>query len=372
MANFDFIVVGGGISGASAASLIALHGRTLLIEAEAVPGYHSTGRSAALYTPNYGAPLVRALNMAGHSFFTTPPEGFSPHPLLTPRGALTLARPGEEERLAAVLALSTGSRPVEPVAREAALALAPFLRPEMVGAGAFEPDVADMDVAAIHQGFLARFRAAGGQVALNSRLSRLDHRGGRWHLEAGEGVHSTRIVVNAAGAWGDAVAELGGIRRRGLQPKRRTVIGLASDMPGIATMPMVEFVGEEAYLKPDTGQILASPGDETPVEPQDIQAEEWDIAVAADWVQSHTLLRFNRIDSAWAGLRSFLPDHLPAAGFDAGASGFFWLVGQGGYGIMMAPALARATQSLVCGLPWPTDFVALGITAEALSPARAG
>lgn len=369
MTGYDFLVIGAGISGASAACSLARLGRTLLLEAEALPGYHSTGRSAALYTPNFGSPVVRKLNLAGHGFFVAPPEGFAERPLLSARQSLTLVRPGEEKKLDPVLACSTQDHPIHRVSAEEAARLAPILRREVIGAAALEPGVTDMDVAAIHQGFLRGFRQHGGILRCSAGVSALRREGQGWRVEAGGVTYVAGIVVNAAGAWGDVLARLAGIAPMGLVAKRRTMIGIETDLP-VRDLPLVEFAGEEGYLKPDTGRILASPGDETPVPPQDIQPEEWDIAVTVDWLQRHTVLDLRRVANSWAGLRTFTADHAPVVGFDPDHPGFFWLVGQGGYGIMHAPTLGRASASLIETGNLPADLIGLGLTVDDLAPAR--
>ncbi len=366
--DVDYLVIGAGISGASAAYELASAGRVLLVEAEGTPGYHSTGRSAALYTRNYGVPVVQAINAASHGFFTNPPAGFSEHPLLTPRGALTLARPGDEGLLAPIRALSSPGNEIVPVTAAEALRMAPLLRPECVAAGLYEPGVMDMDVAAIHQGFLRGARLRGAGLRCDARVTGLRRRAAGWTVEIGGDILSARVVVNAAGAWADEVGRLAGARPVGLVPKRRTAILV--DPPGdlaVESLPTVEFAGDEAYLKPDAGKIMASPGDQTPTVPQDARPEEWDMAVLADWLQRHTTLPVARIGHAWAGLRSFVADEAPVVGFDAELDGFFWLAGQGGFGIMMAPALGRAAAGLIAGPGFPAD---LGVAPAALAPAR--
>lgn len=371
MTSYDFLVIGAGISGASAASELAASGTTLLLEAETMPGYHSTGRSAALYTPNFGSPVVRSLNAAGHRFFTQPPEGFSEVPLLTPRAALTIARPGEEARLDAVLAHASPTHPIMRISSGEAMRLAPVLRREMIGAAALEPGVMDMDVAAIHQGFLRRLRQRGGHLRCGAPVKAMVRAGRDWRITTGAGDFRAGIIVNAAGAWGDDVAHLAGARPVGIVAKRRTMIACESPAASASgEMPLVEFAGEEAYFKPDAGRILASPGDETPVPPQDVQPEEWDIAVVVDWLNRHTTLDVRRVSSSWAGLRSFVADHAPVVGFDPAQDGFFWLVGQGGYGIMLAPTLARIAASLVTGAGMPPDLASLAVVAKALGPDR--
>lgn len=371
MTHIDFLVIGAGISGASAAAELAASGSVLLVETEALAGYHSTGRSAALYTPNFGSPLVRRLNAAGHGFFTAPPDGFATTPLLTPRAALTIARPGEEVALEAVLAMSTPTHPIHRIPVAEALRLAPVLRPEVVGVAALEPGVTDMDVAAIHQGFLGLFRRRGGVIRLNAPVTALARDGRGWRATVGGETVLAGVVVNAAGAWGDDLARMAGAPALGLVAKRRTMIAVEAPVfAGASEMPLVEFAGEEAYFKPDAGRILASPGDETPVAPQDVQPEEWDIAVIADWLHRHTTLDVRRVPNAWAGLRSFVADHAPVVGFDPDCPGFFWLIGQGGYGIMLSPTLARITGSLATGGALPADIAAAGISTAELAPER--
>ena len=369
MATADFLVIGAGISGAAAAHALAEHGSVILLEAEAQPGYHSTGRSAALFTPNFGTPLVRRINAAGRGFFETPPEGFAEVPLLTPRGGLTLATPGDEGRLDEVLAAGTARDPIHPIAAAEALRLAPVMRPELVGAAAWEPGVADMDVDAIHQGFLRGVKRRGGQIIVSAPVAALSRANGVWRVTAGGETHEAPIVVDAAGAWGDEIARMAGARPQRLQPKRRTAIVVEAPAGfAVGEMPLVEFVGHSPYLKPDGGRIMASLADETPVEPQDVQPDDMDVAVLADWLERHTRITIRTAPRAWAGLRSFVPDADPVAGFDPEVEGFFWLIGQGGFGIMMAPTLGRIAAELATARRLPADLVDLGIRAEDLAP----
>ncbi len=373
MIEADVIVIGAGVSGAALGYFASAQARVLLLEAEDAPGRHSTGRSAALYTPNIGPPIVRALDSASGSFFLDPPAGFAEAPLLTARGAISVARPGEEARLEAALALSSPAHPIHRVEAREARALAPLLRPELVAVAACEPGVADMDVSAIHQGFLVGAKRRGAQLVCNARVERLERRGGRWRIFAGAVEAAAPIIVNAAGAWGDVVAALAGAAPVGLTPKRRT--GLIVEAPAGATIargPLVEMLGEDAYLKPDEGRLMLSPGDQTPVPPQDVQPEEWDVAVALDWLSRVTRLEVKRSPRAWAGLRSFVADGLPVVGFDPDREGFFWLIGQGGYGIMLSPSLGRAGAALIAGEGMPSDLVARGVAAAALAPGRSG
>ncbi len=369
--HFDYLVIGAGISGAAAAYELAPAGSVAMIEAEAVPGYHSTGRSAALYTRNFGNRTVQRINHASHAFLSNPPTGFSDGSLLTPRGSLTIAAPGEEARLLPILALSSLGHEVELVSAARALELAPIMRPRRVAAAAYERGVMDMDVASLHQGYLRAFKLRGGHIICGRRIERLERRDGTWHAVAGDVSLSARVIINAAGAWAGQIGELAGATAIGLVAKRRTAILI--DAPGgvdLGTMPAVDYVTSDAYYKPDAGRIMASPGDQTPIAPQDVQPEDYDVAVLADWLETETHIKVTRIEASWAGLRSFVSDDVPVVGFDGLAEGFFWLAGQGGYGIMMAPALGRAAHGLISEGSLPADLLASGINAHDLSPNR--
>ncbi|MBL8590774.1 MAG: FAD-binding oxidoreductase [Methylobacteriaceae bacterium] len=372
MIEVDVIIIGAGASGAGLAFHLAARRRVLMLEAESAPGYHSTGRSAALYTPNIGPPPVRAINQAGSAFFASPPEGLAQAPLLTRRGGLTIARPGAEARLAATLALSSAAHPVRAIDAAAARALAPFVRPEQIGAAAYEPGVMDMDVAAIHQLYLRSAKRDGAALACSARATRIERRGGVWRIEAGGTIAQAPVVVNAAGAWGDAVATLAGVAPVGLVPKRRTAILV--EAPGVGAQgpaPLVEVAGEAPYLKPESGRVMVSPADETPVAAHDVQPDDMDVALIVDWLTRLTTIEVKRAPRAWAGLRSFVADGLPVVGFDPDNAGFFWLVGQGGYGIMMSPTLGRLAAALIVEGAAPADLTAAGIDVAALAPRRA-
>ena len=278
--KYDYLIIGAGISGAAAAYELAQCGSVILIEAETSPGYHSTGRSAALYTPGYGGKIVRRLNQASVNFFTNPPPKFCQHPLLTARGSLVIAAPGEEDALAATLGLSSPGNEVELITAARALELAPLLRPERVAAATLERGVRDIDVAELHQGFLRGLKGRGGVVMCNTRIEKLERHDGHWQAVAGDIVFSATVIVNAAGAWADQIGKMAGAPSIGLVPKRRT--GIIIDAPpaiNVETMPAIDFVSTDAYLKPEAGRIMASPGDQTPTEPQDARPEEFDIAV---------------------------------------------------------------------------------------------
>ncbi|MBP2314847.1 NAD(P)/FAD-dependent oxidoreductase [Azospirillum soli] len=375
--RIDFLVVGAGMAGASAAYELASHGSVLVLEREPQPGYHSTGRSAALYTQTYGHPVVRALTVASWDFYTAPPEGFTEHPLLTPRGVLLIGRADQTAALDEAFAEGRRLTPsVERFDAAGALARAPFLRDDYVAGAVWEPDAMDIDVHAIHTGYLRGLKARGGRVVTDAGVRAVERRDGLWVATTPAGVFAAPVLVNAAGAWVDALAELAGVRPIGLVPKRRTAITFdpvfadPSEAGGLNGWPMVIDVDEQFYVKPDAGRLLLSPADETPVEPCDVQPEELDIAVAIDRMEQAARFSVRRIAHKWAGLRSFVADKVPVAGFDDEAAGFFWLAGQGGYGIQTAPAMGRTAAALATGGALPPEVAALGVSAADLAPSR--
>lgn len=368
----DFLVLGGGIAGASAGYFLSAHGRVTVLEGEDAPGYHSTGRSAALFTEYYGNRTIRALTRASGGFFRTPPEGFAGHPLLHPRGSLVLARRGAEDRFEEAL---DDARGVSPEAREIApaeaLALCPALRPEWFARALYKPDVMDIDVHGLHNAFLRGLKAVGCRVATGARAVSIGFRDGLWQVGTTAGTHAAPVLVNAAGAWADEVAGLAGLPPAGIVPMRRTAFTF--DPPAgteVARWPMVIDMDDTFYVKPEAGRLLVSPCDETPMPPCDVQPDEIDVATAAARIEEATTLAVRRITHRWAGLRSFAADRTPVAGEDPGAPGFFWLAGQGGYGIQTAPAMGRVCASLVISGSLPEDVAALGVTAACLSPDR--
>lgn len=365
---YDVLVIGGGISGASAAYELAETASVLVLEAETSAGYHSTGRSAALFTRNYGGPVVRQINAASAPFFNAPPDGFCDGPLLTPRGALTVASGDVAAQLDAILALSEPGEEVVEISPEEAIARVPFLRPERVARAVYEANVTDIDVASLHQGYLRGLKRRRCTLVTGQSVTEMAHDQGVWHVKTPVEIYRAKTVVNAAGAWADVVGRMAGAWPIGLVPKRRTAIVV--DAPAgldLSQSPAVDFVASGAYVKPEAGKLMASPGDATPTAAQDAQPEELDIAVLADWLQTETLIEVRRISHSWAGLRSFVADEAPVVGFDKEVPNFLWLAGQGGYGIMMAPALAVFAAKLVLGKDINDG---IGRFAANISPAR--
>ena len=368
----DYLVIGGGIAGASVAHWLAPHGRVILLERESQPGYHSTGRSAALFMESYGTPQVRALTLASRAFFDHPPEGFSEHPLLTPRGAMMVASeehlPTLEAHWEVLRAMDTGA---ERLSREEALARVPALRPEQVAAALYEPDAADMDVHAIHQGYLRGMRKAGGLLACDADVTAIERVGEGWRVTAGGKVYEAPVLLNAAGAWVDTIAQLAGVAPIGIEPRRRSaLIFAAAEGADTAHWPMVYSADEGWYLKPDAGMLLGSPANADPVDPHDVQPEELDIAFAIHRIEEATTLSIRRPTRTWAGLRSFVADGDLVGGFEPSAPGFFWVAAQGGYGIQTSAAMGEACAALARGLPLPERIAAFGLTTEMLGPQR--
>jgi D-arginine dehydrogenase len=368
----DVIVVGAGMAGASVAFELAATRRVLLLERERQPGYHTTGRSAALFTETYGNAAMRALTRASKAFFVDPPAGFASTPLLSPLGTLLVAR--AEQLPALERARDECAALVDNLAwwsAEEVRARVPCFDPEQVAGGLLEPDAMDIDVHALHHGFLRGLRARDGVLLCNAEVRALARYGDRWRVQTPIGEFAAPVLVNAAGAWADEIGRLAGGRPIGLVPLRRTAITF-DPPPGADAdrWPAVIDIDEQWYFKPDAGRLLASPADETPSPPCDAQPDEYDVALLVDRLARHTTLQVPRIRARWAGLRSFVADRTIVAGFDAQADGFFWLAGQGGYGIQTAPAVARLSAALIMGEAIPSDIAAVGVDAEALSPSR--
>ncbi len=372
MEEFDFIVVGAGIAGASAAYELAGHGRVLIVERESQPGYHTTGRSAAFYAQAYGNAVIRRLTIGCKGFFDNPPPGFCDGPLLNDSGALFLARADQRDALAALYEETREVIPtVRLLERDAALELVPVVRPEYLAAALYEPDSKGIDVHMLHHGFLRGARKNGARLLCDAEILGLERTGGMWRVESSAGRFAAPVLVNAAGAWCDEIAKLAGARPVGLVPKRRTIITF--DPPegcDVSRWPLTVDVDEKFYFKPDAGRILGSPADETPMPPCDAQPDDIDVAVAVDRLETATTMKIRRIISKWAGLRSFVKDKSPVVGFDDEVAGFFWLAGQGGYGIQTAPSMGKVAACLATGRPLPPHLTDLGLDPADLAPNR--
>ena len=368
----DFLILGAGIAGASLAYWLAPHGRVVLLERESQPGYHSTGRSAAMFIDSYGTPQVRALSRASRPFLQSPPPGFSEHPLVSPRGCLLVAAPGQEALLEAHWQLLHAMTPhARRLTAAQALERMPALRRERVIGAVLEPEAADMDVHAIHQGYLRGLRRAGGTIVCDAEATRIERVGDHWQVGTPQGEFRAPVLANAAGAWADVVAQRAGVPPIGLQPKRRSAFTFAPPAgQDVRAWPCVISADESWYIKPDAGALLGSPANADPVPPQDVQPEELDIAIAIDRIEGMTALEIRRPTRTWAGLRSFVADGDLVGGFDPAAPGFFWVAAQGGYGIQTSPAMGEACAALARGLPLPARIRDCGLTEAMLGPAR--
>ncbi len=372
LGHFDVAIVGAGMAGASLAFELAPHLRVLLLEQESQPGYHTTGRSAALFSEIYGNDAVRALSRASRAFFDAPGAGFAEHPLLTPRGTLFFA---SAEQLVQLHAVHDETAPRAPALRwlqgNEVLQRLPALNPEVAQAGLYEPDACDIDVHALHQGYLRGAKRHGATLLCQAQVESAVQTQGHWTLGTRAGDARADLLVNAAGAWADELAQLAGVKPLGLTPLRRTALVFEDAQTwDSAHWPLAVDIDEQLYIKPDAGRLLASPADETPSPACDAQPDEYDVAVLLDRLERMTLLRPQRITGRWAGLRTFAPDRTPVAGFDRGVPNFFWLAAQGGYGIQTAPALAQLSASLIRAQPLAQALAEHGVRAQSLSAHR--
>ncbi|WP_171054171.1 NAD(P)/FAD-dependent oxidoreductase [Arenibacterium halophilum] len=363
----DIIVIGGGIAGASLAWQLRGTHRVVILESENSPSHHATGRSAALMTPYAGAPMIRAASLASRSFLLSPPNGFSPVPLTSSRGVLRLA--AEDGRDTLVAALKEGleiGRPLSMLGRDDLLAMGLPIS-ERVTCGLLDTEAQDIDVDALHRSYLKGSQA---DLRLNAPVQKIRRSGPDWIVETPQGAITAPVVVNAAGAFADRVAQLAGLAPIGLTPCKRTIAHF--DIPGhqTAQWPLLADPQFSFYVKPEATGILLSPSDATPSDPGEVWPDDMDIAIAVDRMQDWLKLTVRRPKASWSGLRSFFPDEDPVAGFDAEADGFFWYAGQGGYGIQSSPALSRVAAAILRNDTIPPDLTAAGLTGAALSPSR--
>jgi D-arginine dehydrogenase len=369
--RFDFVVVGAGIAGASVAASLAERGDVALLDMEDHAGYHSTGRSAALYSAIYGNAVIRALTRASRDFLFTPPADFAAHPLVSPRPTLYFAR---EDQLPSLQRMRNDEDVKAGTAlldSQAAASLVPIFKPGYLAGAALDEGSADIDVHGLHQAFLRRASGLGARIALGAPVRGARPAGGRWVVETPDEAFTAPVVVNCAGAWGDELARIAGVAPIGLRPMRRTAVLIeAPTQARVAPWPVAIDVDEEFYFKPDAGALLLSPADEHASAACDVQPEELDVAIAVDRFERATSLHVERVTHRWAGLRVFTRDRTPALGFDDEARGFFWLVGQGGYGIQTSPAMGRIAAALACGERPPVEDPQLHAHLDALAVER--
>lgn len=367
MSSADILIIGGGIAGLSAAAVLAPHAKVIVLEAEEQIGFHSSGRSATMVHYALGDRLVRALTLASRPFFEEPPAGFSDSAVGHRMPVLVHAREDERAGLDALETEISHFAPVERLDARGVHELCPLLKEDAVH-GIADRNGIRLDPHGLMQGNLRQLKANGGELRTSARIASVQRSRGVWTLssEAGE-AFSAPILVNAAGSWADHVAMLSGVRPIGLEPKRRTIITFdAPPEADLAKLPFAKTVGDHLYFAPESGRLFASPMDEVSSDPCDAQPDEYEVALAAYRVEERTMMKVGRIHSRWAGLRSFAPDRHPVVGFAPDAEGFFWLAGQGGFGLQTSPAVAAACASMIANTSWPL----VDVSPEALSPTR--
>ena len=374
MEDWDVIVIGAGIAGASIAYELAAERKVLLLEREDQPGYHTTGRSAASFSEVLGAPTVRALSVGSRSFFENPPEGFSEAPLWTEQDVLLIGGAEQEERVEERHRSLRGlSAEIELLDAASVRNRVPVLRQGAVKRAIREPAARALDVHAILQGYLRGLRARGGRLVTDAEVLRIARKGSLWRIDTKAGQFGVNALLNAAGAWADQVAGLAAVAPQGLTPLRRTAFTFAPP-PGtdVQGWPMTVDIDERFYFRPDAGLLLGSLCDETPSPPCDAQPEEEDLAKGVARIEDVLNFKISSVRRKWAGLRTFAPGRQPVFGADPVAKGFFWFAGQGGTGIQTAPAAARLGAALVLGRGVPDDLAALGVRAEDVAPHLSG
>ena len=367
MISADILVIGGGIAGLSAAGALSGQARVMVLEAEEQIGYHSSGRSATMVHYALGDRLVRALTLASRPFFDVSPEGFSDVPLGHRMPVLVHAREDERGTLGALAAEISLFATVEQLDSSGVHELCPLLKDDAV-CGIADRSALRLDPHALLQGNVKQLRSAGGQLHADCRVAAIGKSGAAWTVTTRKGDRfSAPVLINAAGSWADEVAQLAHVRPIGLEPKRRTIITFdAPPKSDLDHLPFAKTAGDELYFAPESGRLFASPMDEVPSQPCDAQPDEYEIALAAHRMEERTSVKIERIYKSWSGLRTFTPDRRPAIGFANDAEGFFWLAGQGGFGLQTSPAVAAIAGSLIMDGPWPVADV----SADCLNPAR--
>ncbi len=368
MQTADIIIIGGGIAGISAAAELAADASVVVLEAEPQAGYHSTGRSAAFFAAAYGKKIIRDITACCEGFMRNPPEGFTEVEIFQPRDVLFFGREDQAETLKAMQEDNPGLTFLDaPAVRERV----PVFSPDYLYGALMDGNGGDLDVDALLQGYLRLFRHRGGQLFAGHRVESMTRSGGSWSVSAGAQTFEAPVVINAAGAWANHVGTLAGLESLKIQPMRRTALTI--DPPGgvdARDWPEMIDADEDFYFKPDAGQIMISLADETPTEPCDAQPEEIDVATAVYRFEQATGLDIRRINHSWAGLRTFAPERVFVAGFDPRSEGFFWLAGQGGYGIQSSPAMARLTRLLITGTEPEAEFLPVKAYIDEVSPNR--
>lgn len=371
----DIAIIGGGIAGASLAYFLDGRRSVVLLERESAYGYHSTGRSAAEFTRRFHSETAGRLTEASAAFMMAPPAGFAEVALLRRRGNLVIAAHDKAGKLQALCqaelaAPPANASPIQRLSRDQALEKVPFLDPDWLGAAFYDPDCWDVEVEILLQGYLRGARAKGLTTRRDAAVTAAQHERNHWLLSTTAGEIRARTVVNAAGGWAGEIGALFGLPGRGLQPLRRTAINVKVPDHDLEHMPEVTEVDDSFYFKPDAGQLMVSPADETPVAPHDAWPEELDIAYAAHYLGECTTLDVAHVAHSWAGLRTFAPDRVPLIGYDSKAEGVFWLAGLGGFGIQTSAAVGQLAASLLTKSELPEPLQNAGVQASTFSASR--
>ena len=369
----DFLIIGSGMAGMSAAYRLSKHGKVIVLDKESLLGYHTTGRSAAFFTENYGNKIIRSITKASRHFLENPPSCFKNDQLMTQYGgSLFIANKNQSKYIDKELDYAKSvSANVFEIDKKEVQSMVPVIKENYIDRALHEPDSKVMDVDLIHQGFARGLKNNNGEILFNSEVINISKNRGMWLVKTSNNEFKAPIIINAAGAWCDEIAILANIKPLNLSPKRRTVI-IFEDSSNLNTAkwPVVIDIEDNFYFKAEAGKILASPADETDSPPCDSQPEEIDIAITIDRIENATNFKIKNIDHKWAGLRSFFPDRTPVVGEDSNMSGFFWLAGQGGYGIQTSPGISKIIECLITGIKWPDYLSNNLITPETLSPKR--
>ena len=368
--SYDIAIIGAGIAGVSVAAALGDGVKIALVEQEQQPGYHSTGRSAAIYSPTYGPTPIRALTRASLAYFLT---GVSDEQqsFLTPIDAAFIARADQSCSFNALCRELNGVMNWREMEANEIQNRVSFLREGYVSKAFVDSGTSEIDVALLHQSFLKAFSHNGGTLLDSTEVQELIKQKNGWLVKTNQGEFVTKIIVNAAGAWAEQIGSLAGEECIGLKPKRRTALIVeppsGADLSRIA---LVIDIDEQFYLKPNGNKLLISPANEDPVQPCDVQPDEMDIAICVDRIQRAFDIKINRIEHSWAGLRSFVADKCPVVGFSNKVDDFYWLAGQGGYGIQSSPALGMLAASEILGSAIPDVILESGLVLDSIRPGR--
>lgn len=370
MQTYDIAIIGGGIAGLSLAYFLAGRRSVVVLEQEDALGYHSTGRSAAEFVLRYNSEAVCKLAAISRRFFNTPPESFTAVPLLRQRGGITIANAEKAGRLRAQFDADVRHAPLTLITPDEAIERVPFLDPAFVAAAFHDPEFWDIEVESLLQGYVKGARRSGAEIRTGAGVVAIRDDGQRWRIETSGGAVAAHTLVNACGGWADGIAGMAGVQPKGIVPHRRTAVLI--DLPGtdLSAVPEINELDEVFYFKPDAGRLLVSPADETPCEPADVQPEEIDIAWAVHHFEQATTVKVGRVAKSWAGMRSFALDRLPVIGAAPDNPRFFWLAGQGGYGILTSPALGALAASMLCEDKIPEGFSQASLDPALFSPGR--